>query len=383
MWTKILLVAVIVCLISGLAASQTVYTVTDLGPLSPTGINSWAQVVGNYNNRAYIWSFGHTHALGALPNGTFTYAAAINDFGTVAGTADGVGTVISHTPGLSNQNCNDLTQPFVWTSRNGMQGLGAVSFTSEPYPYWCDIPVDGASINDVGQFVGYVPTTFDFYAWGLLWTKAKGETLFGDSWGPTFIYAISNTGQIVGQDSTINTAEIGQATTWKNGVETALGTLGGKDNPYYGSSANGVNDLGQVVGWSTTDAVPCCNIFSPVHAILWTPSGEMRDLGALPGDTSSAALKINLFGEVIGSSGNTLYAFDVGDYSPFSVIGRPFIWTERRGMQDLNDLIPSNSGWVLNSVSDLNLWGQIVGEGTRNGQPHGFLLTPRDTFPNL
>ena len=27
-------------------------------------------------------------------------------------------------------------------------------------------------------------------------------------------------------------------------------------------------------------------------------------------------------------------------------------------MQDLNALIPSNSGWVLNSATDINLWGQ-------------------------
>jgi hypothetical protein len=44
-------------------------------------------------------------------------------------------------------------------------------------------------------------------------------------------------------------------------------------------------------------------------------------------------------------------------------------------MQDLNTLIPV-SDWVLNSVSDINVWGQIVGSGTLNGETHGFLLTP-------
>ena len=49
-------------------------------------------------------------------------------------------------------------------------------------------------------------------------------------------------------------------------------------------------------------------------------------------------------------------------------------------MQDLNTLIPRNSGWILNSVSDINVWGQIVGTGTFKGNPRGFLLTPRDPF---
>jgi len=49
-------------------------------------------------------------------------------------------------------------------------------------------------------------------------------------------------------------------------------------------------------------------------------------------------------------------------------------------MQDLNTLIHSNSGWVLNTATDINVWGQIVGSGTLNGQPHGYLLTPKNPF---
>jgi uncharacterized membrane protein len=106
----------------------------------------------------------------------------------------------------------------------------------------------------------------------------------------------------------------------------------------------------------------------------------MRDLGSLAADASSAAVRINLFGQVIGSSGETVYSWDEFPTSPFEVIGRPFIWTERSGMRDLNTLIPQTSGWVLQSATDINVWGQIVGSGTRNGQPHGYLLTPLNPF---
>jgi uncharacterized membrane protein len=98
-------------------------------------------------------------------------------------------------------------------------------------------------------------------------------------------------------------------------------------------------------------------------------------LGTLSGDTLSAASNINFFGQVIGSSGNTATC-DFG-FSPYEVTGRPFIWTQRNGMQDLNTLISANSGWVLNSATGINFWGQIVGSGTLNGQSRGFLLTPK------
>jgi len=376
------------CLISPLAVTQ-VYKVTDLGPLAPTAINMWGQVVGNLNGQAYIWTqFAGLKGLGTLTGGTSSYAASINDLGAVTGTADGPFTLISPYPSLPNEYCSDLTQPFVWTAGQGMHGLGGVVPFYNIYP-WCEeLSFYGAGINARGQVVGYTGA-YGTIQYGLLWTSTNGMTVFGGSWPPTFVNVISNTGQMVGQNSTGADFGIGHATSWKNGVATDLGTLGGAivlgDCAFaipavcFGSSADGVNDLGQVVGWSTTSPISQYES-SPVHAVLWTPSGTISDLGALPGDTSSSAWKINFFGLVIGSSGDTPF-FDYGptsDYGfPFEVIGRPFIWSERSGMQDLNTLISAKSGWVLNSATGINFWGQIVGSGMRNGKPHGFLLTPK------
>jgi uncharacterized membrane protein len=370
-------------------ASAQVYTITDLGPLSPTAINIWGQVVGNSNGQAFIWTqFAGRKRLGILTGGTSSYAASINDLGVVTGTADGPGTVISQDPSFPSQECSDLTQPFVWTAKKGMQGLGAVAppFSDVFYSTWCEeFPFYGTGINDLRQVVGDVGL-YSTYQWAFSWTKTGGITVFGGSWPPTFVNAISDTGQIVGQNSQdiIDplTIFLGHATSWKNGIATDLGTLGGAaDMGYpmgYSSSANGVNDLGQIVGWSTTEAT--LESFygwegpAPIHAILWPTSGGMRDLGTLPGDTFSAASKINFFGQVIGISGNTV-AFENAD-NRYEAIGRPFIWSEGGGMQDLNDLISTSSGWVLNSATGINIWGQIVGAGTLNGKTHGFLLTP-------
>jgi probable HAF family extracellular repeat protein len=352
-------------------ASAQVYTITDLGPLSPTAINIWGQVVGNINGQAFLWTqFAGQKGLGTLSGGTFSNAASINDLGVIAGTADGPGTVKGYGP------CSDLTQPFVWTRKNGMQGLGTI-FLPESFDS-CAIPFYGTWINIPGQLVGYVGVYTQNWQFGLLWTNSNGTTLLGDSFSPTFANAVSNTGQIVGENS--DNAPFSHAFWWKNrAVATDLGSLGGGPNVLdYASSANGVNDLGQIVGWSTT--TPLSYWFfgwcgATTHAVLWSASGGISDLGTLPGDTLSAASNINFFGQVIGSSGNTATC-DFGA-SPYEVTGRPFIWTRRRGMQDLNTLISANSGWVLNSATGINIWGQIAGSGTLNGQSHGFLLTPK------
>jgi hypothetical protein len=48
-------------------------------------------------------------------------------------------------------------------------------------------------------------------------------------------------------------------------------------------------------------------------------------------------------------------------------------------MQDLNSLIPANSGWELLEAVTINVAGQIVGVGMVNAAQHSFLLTPQCT----
>jgi probable HAF family extracellular repeat protein len=368
------------------AMSAQIYRITDLGPISPTAINTWSQVAGNLNGHAVIWTPFSTVNLGILPGGSSSNALAINDFAMVVGTADGTGAVISQDPTLPSQECSDLTQPFVWTPGKGMKGLGTIGVPGEVYwPYWCDLQFYGTAINDLSQVVGYTTFYGDNYQWAFQWTAANGMNLFGSSFPPTMVNGVTNTGQIIGQTGVL----VGQATSWKNGVAIGLTDLSGGMNSGFSSSANGVSDLGQIVGWSTTVSMETmCNldlVGCPIHAVLWARGGGVSDLGTLPGDTLSTALKVNLGGEVIGTSGNTLVAqgwggtggsgFN-GDGGAIAVIGRPFIWSARNGMQDLNTRIRAGSGWVLNSVNDINIWGQIIGTGTINGQRHGFLLTP-------
>jgi len=382
---RVLLALLFACFMPILATAQ-VLTITDLGPLEPTAINTWAQVAGNYNKQAYIWSFGHLNTLGILAGGTFSSASAINDLGVVVGTADGPGTVID--PVFGNQACSDLIQPFLWKN-HAMQGLGTIStaeFTGLGVTSDCLGQYYGTALNDFGEVVGNTPFLGNLYQWGFSWNRSSAFTLLGGSWQPTFVTGVSNAGQIVGQNA--EGPFLGHATSWKGGVATDLGSLLSSGSTYV-SAANGVNDLGAIVGWSVTETVPppdCVLRISqdcPIHAVLWTNTGAIIDLGTLAGDTLSSATKINLFGLIIGESGSAV-AFqqdpETGVQGPPLVTGRPFLWSQKNGMQDLNTLIPSSSGWVLNTATDINVWGQIVGEGELNGQPHGYLLTPKDLF---
>ena len=73
-----------------------------------------------------------------------------------------------------------------------------------------------------------------------------------------------------------------------------------------------------------------------------------------------------------------------GDFTGEVREGRAFIWDSTNGLQDLNDLIPAGSNWILIFAAAINENGQIVGyAGTDpDGDGHwnavrGFLLTPK------
>lgn len=381
MRSKCLLVLLLLnfCLTPILICAQA-YTVTDLGALTPNAINDLGQIAGDLNGNAFLWSRSNGNRnLGTLPGGTHSSAAAINDFGVVAGTADGNGIVRSS---LGNKQCSDLTQPFVWQGTSGIKGLGGLALYGENsyYPFLCKFIFYANDINLRGEVVG---GNHDYatWKWGLLWSPDRGMSLFADAY-QTSANGINGRRQIVGQTGFVTLADTSHAALWDAALKTDLGSLGGDSKDWsFCSGANAINDLRQVVGWSSTTPALGCYAHvntSNIHAFLWDSAGGMRDLGTLPGDNASVARKINFFGKVIGDSGNLATWQDAQLGGSVLVTGRPFVWSADDGMQDLNTLISAQSGWVLESVTGINMWGEIVGSGTRYGKPHGFLLTPKD-----
>ena len=162
--------------------------------------------------------------------------------------------------------------------------------------------------------------------------------------------SMNNFGQIAGILS-------GNAAALNNGAWSNLGLLDGVTTHAngFGSSANGLNNLGQVVGWSYAD-----NSYTQ-HATLCNGSTP-SDLGALTSFTgiagtgpngNSSAYGINDTGQIVGVTGSLPYVYSQGQiYGP-----RATLWNNGT-VTDLGTL-NNNYGWSF--AYSINNAGQAVG----------------------
>jgi probable HAF family extracellular repeat protein len=357
---KRLLLAVTTILALSAAALAQTYTITDIGVLSGDNessgfwLNSLGAVVGcsdvtngqgypctgtTAGQHAFYWTkSGGMKDLGTLPGGNISGAIGINDLGQVVG--------------YSNTSTGLLTEynfiAFEWTSSGGMVNLGKLAGGNSS----CAFEINDSGVIAGDSFVG--PTIVDAASWTNQKIKSLGalsNSIF------TAGLDINGTGEIVGESIFSYGPPFtshGFKWTAAGGLED-IGTLPGGDT----SMANAVNESGIIAGQSNAGAFP-----GAWHAVKWNVSDDVEDLGTLPGGTYSIGFGINDYGTIVGYG-------NIADNAAHAMV-----WTAAGGMQDLNNLIPANSGWVLINANDVNDTGQITGYGTRNGFNHAFLLTP-------
>ncbi|HYW69578.1 MAG TPA: PxKF domain-containing protein [Pyrinomonadaceae bacterium] len=387
------------------------YTVTDLGTLggssnysTAAGINDAGQVVGNsYDTSNHYTGFRYsggtmTPVYGPSSGSPWTTLYGINASGTIGGRAS------------FDKSYNTYSY----------YRAGYIGYCTFPtcYDYYGVTPATGqttegrptifAGTNIIGltgmtyvsnsTYYGYSYITNDWgghWTYNGTWTGSSITVSNSNSTGQ--VNAINNAGNVAGYEGTATSAgNYYHAFVYANGTQTDLGTLNGNVGTSY---AYDINNSGVVVGEAETAG-------GTRHAFIYE-SGVMQDLGTLGGNYSYA-YGINGSGHVAGAaylSGNQYqHAFlydsvhgmqDIGTIDGYSSFARDvndsdtavgnattpsgnhaMVYNANTGMQDLNSLIPADSGWTLNDAIAINNGGQIVGNGTHNGGSHAFLLTP-------
>ncbi|HET6861902.1 MAG TPA: DUF3466 family protein [Pyrinomonadaceae bacterium] len=332
---------------SSVNAQLRTYTVTDLGTLggqrsAAFSINNSGQVVGNAEtasneSHAFLYEANTLIDLGTL-GGKESYAYSISDSCLIVG---------------RSQNEAGFYRAFITTCAADSPLVDLSSVDSSLRGHYST----ASSVNKAGRTVGYTVTAAGSHQGGrsrsFLFSNNRIVdlgTLGGEESVPT---AINDAEQIVGYVSREPHATYAdhRAFLYQNGRIVDLGTLGGRM-----TTPLAMNSSGAVVGNAqTSGGLPRAFIYN----------GRLQGLGTLPGGSQSMAFGINNLGQVVGSSDNqtrTLHAFL---YSKGTI-------------KDLNDLIPTFSGWILVEARSINDSGQIVGNGILRGQERGFLLTPVD-----
>jgi probable HAF family extracellular repeat protein len=184
-------------------------------------------------------------------------------------------------------------------------------------------------------------------------------------------FGINSTSMIVGDAFPIGPMEPrSHAMLWKDGIPMDLGVLKGQ---VY-SRANGINALGQVVGYSGLQRDG-----AESRAFVWTGQTGMTDIGTL-GGAYAQAYAINDAGYITGASQTqdmgpilTTHAFIYRQLAPTSPGNRQLAPTSpgNRQMQDLGVL-----GGLFSSGMAINSYNHVAGYSTlstKDDRVHAFL----------
>lgn len=357
-------------------AHSTSYTITDLGTLGGTfslpttgALNNrgaaagLSTLAGDIVHRSFLWESGRMIDLGALTAGPNSDADSVNERLQITGAADGA-TSKADCGGLEFSTSSLDSHAYLW--QNGtMTDLGTLGGKGSK-GFW---------INNRGQIAGVsqinaVDPNPNHLSGCPPGSQIKRAFLFeggkmqdiGTLGGFNSVAAgMNDVGQIVGVSNVSTMADptfgfvVSHAFLRTNGVMKDLGTLGGGV-----SLAFALNNKGVVIGDSTLPGE------QHVHAFLWQGSA-MTDLGTVDGDTDSNAQGVNNVGQVVGDSdtSTTMRAF----------IWQKGVMTDLNTLISPNSGFQLASGASINDAGQIAAAALVE----RTGEMHAVLLTPSNS----
>lgn len=327
-----------------------------------------------------VWFLAASLLVWAIPS-CAQLSYTVTFLGTLPGQIGATGLAVNnlgHVCGFSG------SKAFFWSPEGGMVEL-------QPLP-----PRTSASAYDLNDLDVVAGTSGIDFAGpqsnrAVRWTNGTVEslgTLPGGSRSEGF--GINDSGWVVGYGHYfLNGSEYWRPTLYRDGF--GMDTLSGVTGGY----AYDVNNLGQVVGYSSPGAYiwtmsggalypppPAGWVYTRASGIshdgVWVAGTVINGSGnAVRFARWSSATGWQAFG-TIGNSGMTSINGEGTCVGGSSSISTGYLYSDTTGLHDINDFINPASGWVINSTTDINDAGQIAGSGqnTITFEGGAILLTP-------
>ena len=330
------------------------YSVAALGPTAgcsvsrAAAINDKGLVIGHSHQEnvdeevACLWEGGRVHDLGRIRVNT------INNKGQIVGCR-------LNAPLSFRAVLCDNRQP-----QNLFQNNSAVT--------------NAQGINDAGQVVGYAlappakwKTPADIKRGAFLWERGKRRYLqTPPGYRAVGATAINSQGTVVGNvwlPGTDDERNHEHAVVWQAGAVKLLGEPQG----FHSTQAEAVNDLGLILVWAKILTILSKDTYEcKQQSYLWR-DGQWQVIEGM-----GLAHSLNNRGQVVGWIGiEPKAAPGANEHGDVHAA----VW-EAGEVMDLNDVLPTASGWMLKRATGINNPGQIVGDGVYRGKARAFLLTP-------